>query len=76
MRFGQLEVRTIATLIASKYTLELPRDFSMEFRQMPTISPKHGLPMVVRKRLRGSQRTKASTTAERPASSPRSPASA
>jgi cytochrome P450 len=50
MRFGQLEVRTIATLIASRYTLELPGDFTLEFRQMPTISPKDGLPMTVRER--------------------------
>ena len=50
MRFGQLEVRTIATLIASRYTLELPGDFALEFRQMPTISPKNGLPMTVRER--------------------------
>jgi cytochrome P450 len=47
MRFGQLEVKTIATMIASRCTLELPEDFAMEFRQMPTISPKRGLPMVV-----------------------------
>jgi cytochrome P450 len=50
MRFGQLEVRTIATLIASRYALELPGDFTLEYRQMPTISPKHGMPMVVRER--------------------------
>jgi cytochrome P450 len=50
MRFGQLEVRTIATLIASRYTLELPSDFALEFRQMPTISPKRGMPMTVRER--------------------------
>ncbi|HEY8304563.1 MAG TPA: cytochrome P450 [Solirubrobacteraceae bacterium] len=50
MRFGQLEVRTIATLIASRFALELPRDYALEFRQMPTISPKHGLPMIVRER--------------------------
>jgi cytochrome P450 len=50
MRFGQLEVRTIATLIASRYTLELPSGFALEFRQMPTISPKRGLPMTVRER--------------------------
>ncbi len=50
MRFGQLEVRTIATLIASRYTLELPKDFVLEYRQMPTISPKHGLPMIIRER--------------------------
>jgi cytochrome P450 len=50
MRFGQLEVRTIATLIARRFTLDLPRDFALEFRQMPTISPKRGLPMIVRER--------------------------
>jgi cytochrome P450 len=50
MRFGQLEVRTIATMIVAKFTLELPNDFALEFRQMPTISPKEGLPMFVRER--------------------------
>ena len=50
MRFGQLEVRTIATLIASRFALELPEDFKLEYRQMPTISPKHGMPMLVRER--------------------------
>jgi cytochrome P450 len=53
MRFGQLEVRTIATLIAGRYTLELPGDFALEYRQMPTISPKHGLPVLVRERTGG-----------------------
>jgi cytochrome P450 len=47
MRFGQLEVRTIATLILSRFTLSLPEDFQLEIRQMPTISPKHGLPVFV-----------------------------
>jgi cytochrome P450 len=47
MRFGQLEVRTIATLILSRFTLSLPHDFHMSIRQMPTISPKDGLPMLV-----------------------------
>jgi cytochrome P450 len=46
MRFGQLEVRTIATLILSRFTLSLPEDFELEIRQMPTISPKKGLPMI------------------------------
>jgi cytochrome P450 len=50
MRFGQLEVRTIATRILSRFTLSLPDDFHLEIRQMPTISPKHGLPMVVHAR--------------------------
>jgi cytochrome P450 len=50
MRFGQLEVRTIATLILERFTLSLPGDFRLTIRQMPTISPKQGLPMVVRPR--------------------------
>jgi len=50
MRFGQLEVRTIATLILSRFTLELPADFRLGIRQMPTISPAGGLPVVVRER--------------------------
>ena len=50
MRFGQLEVRAIATLILSRFTLSLPGDFELSIRQMPTISPKHGLPMRVHAR--------------------------
>jgi cytochrome P450 len=50
MRFGQLEVRTIATLILSRCTLSLPNSFNLSIRQMPTISPKHGLPMIVQAR--------------------------
>ncbi len=50
MRFGQLEVRTIATLILSRFTLSLPADFALAIRQMPTISPKNGLPMLVQPR--------------------------
>ena len=40
MRFGQLEIRTIATLLLSRFTLSLPEDFHLAIRQMPTISPK------------------------------------
>jgi cytochrome P450 len=47
MRFGQLEVRTIATMLLSARTLALPGDFELTIRQMPTISPKQGLPMRV-----------------------------
>jgi cytochrome P450 len=50
MRFGQLEIRTIATLLLSRFTLSEPDDFYLEIRQMPTISPKHGLPMIVHPR--------------------------
>jgi cytochrome P450 len=52
MRFGQLEVRTIATVILSRFTPSVPADFRLEIRQMPTISPKHGLPMVLAPRAR------------------------
>jgi cytochrome P450 len=47
MRFGQLEIRTIATLILSRFTLSLPEHFQLAIRQMPTISPKEGLPVLV-----------------------------
>jgi cytochrome P450 len=55
MRFGQLEVRTIATLIARDFTLELPSDFKLSYRQMPTISPREGMPMTVHVRSGGSR---------------------
>lgn len=47
MRFGQLEIRTIATLILANLTLTLPEGFELSIRQMPTISPKSGLPVLV-----------------------------
>jgi cytochrome P450 len=59
MRFGQLEVRAIATLILSRFALELPADFALSIRQMPTISPREGLPVIVRERERSAQRSMA-----------------
>lgn len=47
MRFGQLEVRAIASLILARCTLSLPDTFQLNIRQMPTISPRDGLPMLV-----------------------------
>ncbi len=47
MRFGQLEVRAIATMLLGRVTLSLPSDFALTIRQMPTISPREGLPMEV-----------------------------
>jgi cytochrome P450 len=47
MRFGQLEVRAIASLILARCTLSLPDTFQLGIRQMPTISPRDGLPMLV-----------------------------
>jgi cytochrome P450 len=47
MRFGQLEVRAIATLLLSRFSVSLPADFQLSIRQMPTISPKNGLPVLL-----------------------------
>ncbi len=47
MRFGQLEVRTIASLLLKERSLSLPSAFRLTIRQMPTISPKEGLPVQV-----------------------------
>jgi cytochrome P450 len=51
MRFGQLEIKAIARAILSRFTLEL-QDPSLvpSIRQMPTLSPRAGLPVVVRAR--------------------------
>ena len=47
MRFGQLEVRTIASVLLAERSLSLPAGFELAIRQMPTISPKDGLPVHV-----------------------------
>ena len=47
LRFGQLEVRPVATPLLSRFSLSLPPDFQLTRRQMPTISPKQGLPLVL-----------------------------
>jgi cytochrome P450 len=52
MRFGELEVRTIANAILARFELSLPDDFALRIRQMPTISPRDGLPMLIRERAR------------------------
>jgi cytochrome P450 len=53
MRFGQLEVRTIASLILERCALTLADGFELTIRQMPTISPREGLPMIVAERPSG-----------------------
>jgi len=47
MRFGQLEVRTIASRLLMERSLSLRPGFELAIRQMPTISPKEGLPVLV-----------------------------
>jgi cytochrome P450 len=48
MRFGQAEIALIARAILERFRLELLPGFELEIRQAPTISPRHGLPMLVR----------------------------
>jgi cytochrome P450 len=50
MRFGQMEIRAIATLLLRRFRLELRPGRTMTVRQMPTLSPRGGLDMVVRER--------------------------
>jgi cytochrome P450 len=50
MRFGQLEVRTIATMLLSRFSFSLRPGFELTIRQMPTISPAEGLPMRIHER--------------------------
>jgi cytochrome P450 len=50
MRFGQLEIKTIVTLLLQRYRLELVPGRTMTVRQMPTLSPREPLLMTVRER--------------------------
>ena len=50
MRFGQLEVKAIASELIRRYDFTLQPGYQMRIRQMPTIGPRHGLPVVVRAR--------------------------
>ena len=48
MRFGELEVRAITAAILKRFRLDLEPDWELRVRQMPTLSPRGGLPMRVR----------------------------
>jgi cytochrome P450 len=49
MRFGQLELKAIAASILRRFRLELvDPERPLSIRQMPTLSPRGGLPVVVR----------------------------
>lgn len=50
MRFGQQEIRTIVTLLLQRHHLELFPGRTMTVRQMPTLSPREPLEMIVRER--------------------------
>jgi cytochrome P450 len=50
MRFGQLEIRTIAARVLRDFRLETAPGFRLAIRQTPTLGPRAGLPMVVKAR--------------------------
>ena len=50
MRFGQLEIKTIATLLLQRFRLELTPGPEMRIRHAPTLSPTGGLKMTLRER--------------------------
>ena len=50
MRFGQAEVTSIAAHILQDFRLELEPGYQLRTRQSPTISPRDGLPVRIRRR--------------------------
>jgi cytochrome P450 len=50
MRFGQLEVKAIAAALVQRFDFELEPGYALRVRQMPTIGPKDGLPVIVHRR--------------------------
>jgi cytochrome P450 len=52
MRFAQLEIRMIVTLLLQRFELSLPDDFSLSVGQLPMLMPKKGLSLVARERTR------------------------
>ena len=45
MRFGQAEIRAIATSILPRWNLDVVDGYELRVRQMPTIGPRGGLPV-------------------------------
>ena len=52
MRFGQLEVKAIAAALLERFDFELQPGYKLETRQMPTIGPRGGVPLIVHRRRR------------------------
>jgi cytochrome P450 len=47
-RFGQTEVKLVTTMALQRFRPELPAGYELKIRDMPTIGPDGGLPMVIR----------------------------
>jgi cytochrome P450 len=50
-RFGQAMVAVAASRMLSRFSFELPPDFRMRVKLEPTLSPREGLPLVLRRRV-------------------------
>jgi cytochrome P450 len=48
MRFGQLEIKAIASAVTERFRVELPDGFRLRIRQTPTLGPAGGLPVQIR----------------------------
>jgi cytochrome P450 len=49
MRFGQLEIKAMASELLRRFELEPVPGYRLRIRQMPTIGPRGGLPLIVRR---------------------------
>lgn len=58
MRFGQLELKAIASALLRRFEFELEPGYKLRIRQMPTIGPRHGVPLIIHRR-RGTPALKA-----------------
>ena len=50
MRFGQLEIKAIASELLRRFDFSLAPGYELRTRQMPTIGPRVGLPLIVHRR--------------------------
>jgi cytochrome P450 len=46
-RFGQLAVKAVAATVLQRFRCELAPGFELRIAKVPTLSPQHGLPMIV-----------------------------
>ena len=56
MRFGQLEVKAIASALLDRFEFELEPGYRLRIRQAPTIGPRDGVPLIIRRRHRAPTR--------------------
>jgi cytochrome P450 len=49
-RFGYTEVHAIAAGLLRRFEWELPGEYELEIEQIPTLTPKHGMPLLLRER--------------------------